>query len=1090
MPLGSGSATHAQGPRGRPERNLGDVKQRKADRRAEIERRCLQLDPPIKASTLPYMDAFNNAMQIPMALNDNAWDVLKARLVAQRDDALKKEAEFLTSNKHLQTQAEERREQEEQLRQARTLLERQRDEAQRPVREKLALYADELLQAEWDGGLFVTKDNSPQFAADTLIYVRRKFFEALDQSDEVLDAQALHASLPQGSPDRNLTLEDMKWVYETKIKPITQRHSKEIFLCGACDVDRKQYALDAVIQHYAAKHTDAFSHGSATVYWKADWPEVSPFDPSPIRSPRSRPVDHNGVSPIYQREYSRPQPVDNSFAYPEPFYPIRPGWSMTPDVAPRQMRYAASAYSVDDEIVQPRTRLVPIFSNGDRPANEFSYDAYYVPVSPASPSFPHRAPVQAPYRGNAGLELRQPQPHRFEPPMVITNGFTGHRSVPPAFHSPRVDRQRLMQPGQPSGLQQTQIADLARNAREIWDDTDGVDALPNSVRVYVVIHHVVHRFSEKYTNEPTLTLFTEALQNSSQMKPFAGLDRLTCRSCVSQDKSAVTDDAQQYLLPDLLKHFQTVHIDNVILPITVHAGLEIPRPDWKFDMILLPDERTIRDLIHAEGMTNLKLKLIATILWRYFPQPLPQLGSASTALRPSELTPPVVEIVQSHARQASPSILHESSQYIMQADGDANTPAHSGPRMTEDRREAEELARDDEYDPSRPAPPYPGQEPRYSMQSTQPRMRAGYESISYHQRSEVRGTILPPYLMQAPEHPRHLYGDDTYVRPWTPQRSEMRGYREDRHESSRATHAPPLDHAYRPINDNTRDFDAEKPSERASGSVQLVKLEAPGSVIHDSANATEHFLNNYNVDINETDRHATPNPTPRSDRASDHASSSRADLAPRAVRNFRDRLDGRERPRSGINSHKGTPRETLSTNGASARSRSPSEAPRDVAMPDTAYDARIHENDPYDQRYERRPAAQTRYPDPRPLERPIYSDEMMPRYYEPASRYRTRSPGFSRNVDIRYTQDLPPRGYHNVEEVPYELAGRGYVQAMPQELSQYVERRVVREDFPQYIDQGRDYVTIDTRSGQPLYEAPHPRGHIRYDPYDDRQRYQ
>jgi hypothetical protein len=94
-------------PQPRIERSIRDVNQMKADRRAEIERRCSQLDPPIMPSTLLYMESFAAAIQIPMALNEGAWEVLKPRLLAQREAAEKREEEQRAANQHIQAQAEE-----------------------------------------------------------------------------------------------------------------------------------------------------------------------------------------------------------------------------------------------------------------------------------------------------------------------------------------------------------------------------------------------------------------------------------------------------------------------------------------------------------------------------------------------------------------------------------------------------------------------------------------------------------------------------------------------------------------------------------------------------------------------------------------------------------------------------------------------------------------------------------------------------------------------------------------------------------------------------------------------------------------------
>ena len=112
-------------PQPRVERSIRDVNQMKAERKAEIEKRCLQLDPPIMPSTLVYMESFAAAIQIPMALNEGAWEVLKPRLLAQREMAEKREEEHRAANQQLLIKAEERRQQEAQFAEARDALHRE-----------------------------------------------------------------------------------------------------------------------------------------------------------------------------------------------------------------------------------------------------------------------------------------------------------------------------------------------------------------------------------------------------------------------------------------------------------------------------------------------------------------------------------------------------------------------------------------------------------------------------------------------------------------------------------------------------------------------------------------------------------------------------------------------------------------------------------------------------------------------------------------------------------------------------------------------------------------------------------------------------
>ena len=116
--MGSGRTPLHPGLRQRQERNFQDIDRLKSDRRSEIRRRCLELTPPIQPSTLDFMDAFNAAIQIARPLTDNDWDVLKTRLVAQREGAEHKERRNTAAAQASQLVTEERQKSNQQRLQA------------------------------------------------------------------------------------------------------------------------------------------------------------------------------------------------------------------------------------------------------------------------------------------------------------------------------------------------------------------------------------------------------------------------------------------------------------------------------------------------------------------------------------------------------------------------------------------------------------------------------------------------------------------------------------------------------------------------------------------------------------------------------------------------------------------------------------------------------------------------------------------------------------------------------------------------------------------------------------------------------------
>lgn len=709
-------------PQLRAERTIKDVNEARAQRRAEIERRCLELDPPIKPSTLVHMDAFAAAMQIPMRLTDQAWDVLKARLLSQREAAEGREQELLKQNQLLQARAEERRQQEAQLQAAKENMDRQWEAMQQPLREKLKRYADEIIQVQWSSGASITRDNCAQFAADVITYVRRRFYQLQEYEDQLIRAtgQPMRHDVPGLAASRKLTLENMKWVYENKIKPFTEPYSREIFLCHGCDNSTKFYGFEGVIQHYAAKHTSLLSIGSVVVHWKADWPEDPPFDPNPSKVGKGI-----STSPISQTQ-GRTQ-----FVGPNSYHPSingRPFSSERQEEAPRH----ATPYSLPSTeqapyspsgSVQFITHVPPSAQSGSnhvlssvhqqRPAYSHLPPQGHLYTSPASnwPACSHSPSDSTPFQSNFP---QQPQPGSR---LNWTSANVGHQGPRPSFAP------HLGAPGQPFGIYQVQLEELSQNARAIFDGTSSIKDFPSSVRVFVIIAHVVLRFKDRFTNEPNLALFTDALNNSSKMQPLKALKDLACKTCSSmtQDQKVEhptneTEPGKLYTLPDLLTHFQSVHIEQAKPLGLSQMGIELPRADWKFDMIRLPPKEEIVKVVDALGLTNEKLNIIANVLPGIFPSPLPDISNREPYIEPSEVVAapaPALPMTNAWHHDSGPTPRSQAASNIVQSklvalpSGGLEVEVDDYPKFldspAQDMTQKAEPAREDEYDPHRPA---------------------------------------------------------------------------------------------------------------------------------------------------------------------------------------------------------------------------------------------------------------------------------------------------------------------------------------------------------------------------------------------------
>ena len=1030
----------------------------KADRKAEIERRCLKLDPPIMSSTLVYMDSFAAAIQIPTALNDGAWELLKPRLLAQREMAERREEGQRAANQHLSAKAEERRQQEAQLAEARETLNREWEETQKPVRDKINNYADEIIRADWRDGDAVNDGNCPQFAADVLMHVRKRFFEVLVQEDAMLAARGLPLRLnAPGETTRKLTLENLKWVFESKVKPFTDHLRKELFLCSVCDNPTKFYALDAVIQHYAAKHTSSLSMGTAVVYWKAEWPEHPPFDPHPSASrgaqqfsgltPAAAYSDTN-MSPMSGLERHNHQlsqtlyvPRDHhSYHNTSPQMPYSTPMHAYQSSGHFQTFLHQSSPVVEQFQAQPETFGYGHHSSAIQPPPrrlyEIAQNPYQPPSSPAySPYQPY--PQSAAYadsvlRPNSSLSHAAPYGH---PQPAWASGAS--QNMPPMTTRPVP----LGPPGQPSGIYQVQIEELARTARDIWDRTAGIKDMPSSVRLKVILDHVILRFSERFTNEPNLALFTDALNNNSLMKPIRSLNELSCKACAPPPylhyPQTQTQAEELHTLPTLLAHFQSTHVEQGGTRVAHQTGVEFPRLDWKFDMVKLPLDSVIRDLVYADGIDYQKLSLIATVLPNYFPTPLPKIEAIS---KPEPVGADVeggdeqrnihdlvrVQDGSSHTsprkatKPSTPSVAPVARPEVVEVTVEnfpkfVDSPMHGAPRPTEP-------AGEDEYDPHRPAPAY-STAPRIvqSREFAQPRSSLQYELVrSAHPVETTNNRFL--YANSSYRSLSHLpqlaLHDDGYrVRSHTDMpyqnhnASALDGPYSSRPRSRQ--YSPP-----RPARDETHGLhstDIDTHEKDVPEPLNEAKRELQPSPLLESMNAAEQFLNNF-------DNIAT-------DAYTDHELSNAKAAEPLALRRLEDVSqqnsyveeaserhmwrpevvdDGRQ-----SRSAKGTPLEAVSLNVSRRRSRSPGAANRFDHMRRDEYDPRVPEASAVRQRHQS----------------PILglqggrSDDQAPSElrYGPAMPLRREAPGYDDYEPLRHPSLQTVSG-HGLEPLPNETA--------------------------------------------------------------------
>ena len=623
------------------------------------------------------METFQAAIQISQPLSEQAWQVLKPRLLTQRAYAERREKDRVEQSQLLQAEYKQRRQQEAQLKETKESLDREWASIQTPIRNQIAEYADEIIETKWARGKSVTKDNSPKFAADVLLYARKRFYDevARDNEDNKSIGENFKTDNPESAPSRILILENMKWLFDTKIKPLTEHFQKELFLCNGCDGNFKFYGLDSVVQHYAAKHTHDLSLGTQVVHWRAEWPENPPFHPHPsaakaayYKIPTPQTSSLQGLSmrdspvPIKPEGYSQltkpiTHPVQQSFnssqyssrAYPEPYSQMfLPDRIYSPSTAQNYLQPAPSAPGHAQDF-QPNTNFGPVYVDPQRSAYNntvYTMDGFHPSHSGGFSQIEHSAISGYVTTDSNTQDQKTLGWHAFDS-FPRSNGGTAiaqhqpdHQTRLLNFQQPYPDQSRDFV-GQNTELYQHQIDEMAKHARDLWFATSGIKDIPQSVRIFVVIQHMVARYKKMYTSEPSLAMFVDGLDHNSLMRPVRSLNGLACKVCVTNGSGAngepnpyaplPTGDRRLYTLPHLLNHFRTAHLEPLQSFANTMASIENPGLDWKVDMIELPEKPLIADLTEKPGLDDAKLELIARVFPGVFPSPLPRMGAPGNA---------------------------------------------------------------------------------------------------------------------------------------------------------------------------------------------------------------------------------------------------------------------------------------------------------------------------------------------------------------------------------------------------------------------------------------------------------------------------
>lgn len=549
---------------GQQKRTKDEVLELKAKRRAEIERRALLLDPPLTPDVLAHIPSFQAALQIITHLDDNAWELLRPRILTQRKDAESRVEQNIASARAVQDRLSSAKAEVNGDAESKEVTDADWDEIQGPLRARISDYSDETIRDGWEEGEKVTKKNAAQFAVEVLLYVRKRFYAevAKDAAAALAAGKTPIVDPPQGPWTQKLTLENMKWVFDFKIKPHTERLKvKELFRCNGCQGNYKYYAFEAVIQHYAAKHTSALSSGSVVVHWRAEWPVEPPFCPDSKIPTSSQPVQPPHSQPL---TYQSTTGSEHQHSYP--------GFAHDPTAA-----YSATGYGAQ----------MPYYGYGQQSyygaAASYPYAAYAAYAGYGTQPYDYNAQ----YYPYAATPVQPTTNTSLPPPPGLTHDSNANTQQATYASNPEPSQQ--VNNGAPSKKDKTQLKAMIRIAAEAWSKVSNIrdKDLPASIKVCVVIHYIAKEFEEEFSEPPHLGMFIESLSPKTTRAIRNVNNALRCKACV--EKGDDKCKKMKFSLPQLAKHFLKSHVDAM-------TANGIPPLDWRIDMMQLPEVPALRRL--------------------------------------------------------------------------------------------------------------------------------------------------------------------------------------------------------------------------------------------------------------------------------------------------------------------------------------------------------------------------------------------------------------------------------------------------------------------------------------------------------------
>jgi hypothetical protein len=259
----------------RPKRRAREVTDElKAQRRADIERRAGRLQPPIPPDILVDLSSFQTSLEKAEPLHDEEWNTLKQQLISQYKKirkAEKRKSEKAEKKKSaLAAKASEKNQANSTAKKSTEVALQDGQDAETLVKIRVSALADKFIGDHSIEGQSIEQKDYAQLIIGMMAYVREQFYTDLSITDTTSLAS-------------KLTLGDMVWIFDNKIKQILKDTDQDLFSCGKCINSKKRFGFNAVIHHYLSKHAPKPSQKGKKLRdrLRVEWPVEIPFGSSP-----------------------------------------------------------------------------------------------------------------------------------------------------------------------------------------------------------------------------------------------------------------------------------------------------------------------------------------------------------------------------------------------------------------------------------------------------------------------------------------------------------------------------------------------------------------------------------------------------------------------------------------------------------------------------------------------------------------------------------------------------------------------------------------------------------------------------------------